>query len=308
MEVSLRKLRYFMVVAEEKNFTRAAARLFTAQQSLSRQIRDLESEVGVILLSRTTRSVELTPAGAAFLEHVKVALAALDEAVADARHYAAEASRCLRIGFGMGAALELTSHIFEEFTRQHPAVRIEMREFALPDQSAGLADRWADVAFIRPPLATNDIEAHTLFVEPRVLTVSARHELARRDQVRVAEILDVPLAVGRSNDAEYQRFWSLRDYRTEVTDALLKPTTTNSEEVQLIAAGLACTVNPAAMMRYLPDAGVRHVPIVDVPGSAVAVAWRRDGATALALEFNRIAQLVRHREVDVVHAIEHPFA
>ncbi|MDT5313540.1 MAG: hypothetical protein QOE74_2560, partial [Mycobacterium sp.] len=245
MDVTVRKLRYFAVVAEERHFTKAAARLFMAQQSLSRQIRDLEEEVGAQLFYRTTRSVELTPAGEAFLVGVRSALASLDAAIEDARRHDAGATGHLRIGFGLGAALELTPYIVEEFARQFPNVEIEMREFGLPDQSAGLSDQWADVAIIRPPLADPSIVAHTLFVEPRVLTVSVRHPLAERRTLSVADILDVPLAVGRSTDEEYRRFWSLQDFRGGMTEPLLTPTTSNTEEIELIAAGLACTVNPA---------------------------------------------------------------
>jgi DNA-binding transcriptional LysR family regulator len=167
MDVSVRKLRYFAVLAEERHFTRAAARLFVAQQSLSRQIRDLEDELGAVLLYRTTRSVELTAAGQAVLRHVQAALASLDAGIDEARRHLEGAVGRLRIGFGMGAALELTPHIVAEFGRRYPGVDIEMREFALPDQSAGLSEHWADVAIVRPPLADPDIVTHTLFVEPR---------------------------------------------------------------------------------------------------------------------------------------------
>lgn len=126
----MRKLRYFAVLAEERNFTRAAARLFIAQQSLSRQIRDLEDEIGAVLLYRTTRSVELTPAGEAFLARVRSALASFDAGIEEARRHNAGTVGRLRIGFGMGAALELTPHILEEFGKQFPGVDIEMREFA----------------------------------------------------------------------------------------------------------------------------------------------------------------------------------
>jgi DNA-binding transcriptional LysR family regulator len=308
MDLTVRKLRYFAVVAEERHFTRAAARLFVAQQSLSRQIRDLEEEIGAQLFYRTTRSVELTPAGEAFLVGVQSALASLDAGIEEARRHGAGAVGRLRIGFGLGAALELTPYIVEEFSRQFPKVEIEMREFGLPDQSAGLADHWADVAIIRPPLGDPGIVANTLFVEPRVLTVAARHALAHRQTVSVADILDVPLAVGRSADEEYRRFWSLQDYRTGLTEPILTPTTSNTEEIELIAAGLACTVNPAAIMRYIPHSGVRYIPIVDVPGSAVAIAWRRDRVSPLALAFNRVAQEVRDRETATVESIENPFS
>lgn len=309
MDTHLRKLRYFMVLAEELHFTRAASRLFIAQQSLSRQIRDLEAEVGATLLYRTKRTVHLTPAGEAFRAKVEESLRALDMGVDEARMHASGAQGVLNVGFGMGAALELTPYILDEYSKQHPRVDIELREFPLLDQTAGLADGWADVAIVRPPLAADGIRWQTLFVEPRVLTVSASHELAKLDAVSVADILDVPLTIGRSADEEYRRFWSLDDLRPQTPESpVVKRTTSNTEEIELVAAGLACTINPAAIMRYIPHPGVRYIPINDVPGSVVAVAWRQDQCSPLATAFNRVAQRVRRREVDVVTSIEDPFA
>ena len=121
------------------------------------------------------------------------------------------------------------------------------------------------------------------------------------------DILDIPLAIGRSPDRGYQGFWGLAEYRGSTEDLVVRTSTTNSEEIELVAAGLACTVNPAAVMRYLPHPGVRHIPIVDVPGSVVAVAWRRGRESPLAHAFRAIASQVAKREDDVVSKIEKPF-
>lgn len=307
MDIHSRRLRYFVVVAEELHFTRAAARLLMSQQSLSRQIQDLEADVGAQLLHRTRHSVALTPSGRAFLRRAVVVLDQLDSAVTEARARAPHPAGRLRVGFGMSAAAELTPLIFQEFARAHPGVYVDLREYALVDQTAGLANGWADVAIVRPPISDPSIEWETLFTEPRVLTVPTDHPLAHRSHVLVEDILDVPLTIGRSTDLCYRSFWGLEEYRSSAAKLVVRASTTNSEEIELIAAGFACTVNPAAVMRYLPHAGVRHLPILDVPGSAVAVAWRRDRESPAATAFQTIASEVARRERDVVARIERPF-
>ena len=307
MDVHTRRLRYSVVLAEELHFTRAASRLFVAQQSLSRQIRELEDDLGAVLFDRTRRSVALTAAGAAFLVRVRLALQEIEAGVDEIRTMGAGQSGRLRIGFGMGAALELTPLILEEFARTTPDAQVEMQEYPLPDQTAGLAEGWADVAFVRPPLAESDIAWEPLFIEPRVLTTSARHPLASRRTVSVADLLDIPLALGRSQDQAYRDFWSLAEYRTGEDPVLLHPTSTNTEELELVAAGYACTINPAAVLRYLPHPSVRYVPIRDVTGSTVAVAWRTDRLSPLVMAFRAVAKRVKDVETDTVRWIEDPF-
>src|SRR4030088_1556010 len=108
VDVQTRRLRYFVALAQELHFSRAAARLHIAQQALSKQIRELEENVGAQLLQRSTRKVELTPAGAAFLKAAHAALAAFDDGVQDARRLARGDAGTLRLGYVVGGALELT--------------------------------------------------------------------------------------------------------------------------------------------------------------------------------------------------------
>lgn len=307
MDIHSRKLRYFVVAADELHFTRAAARLFMSQQSLSRQIQELEADIGAQLFHRTRHSVALTASGRAFLRRAVAILEQLDAAMTEARAHARTVAGRLRVGFGMSAAAELTPLIFQEFARAYPLIDVDLREYALVDQTAGLANGWADVAIVRPPISDASIEWQTLFTEPRVLTVPTDHPLAGRSHVLVQDILHVPLAIGRSTDRGYRSFWGLEEYRSDAADLVVRTSTTNSEEIELIAAGYACTVNPAAVMRYLPHTGVRHVPILDVPGSAVAVARRRDRESPVAAAFQTIACEVARREQDVVSRIERPF-
>ncbi|MGA5193110.1 LysR family transcriptional regulator [Streptomyces exfoliatus] len=307
MDVSSRKLRYFVAVAEELHFSRAAARLFVTQQSLSKQIRELEDDVGVELLHRTTRSVELTQAGEALLTAAREALSVIEAGVEAARIAGRGEAGTLKLGFLVGAALELTAPILSEFGRRHPGIRLELREYGFADPSGGLADGWADVALVRLPLSAADVESDPLFVEPLVAALPAGHRLAGRPVLTVEELVAEPLVVGRSADRAWQRYWTLDAYRGGAAPRLVTETSSQTEEVLMIAAGLAVAVTVAGLERFAPHQGVRYVPLDGVAGSTLSVAWRRGHRTPAVDRFVAVAKEVRDRETAVVAAIEHPF-
>lgn len=308
MDLSTRRLRYFVVLAEELHFTRAAARLFVAQQALSKQIRDLERDIGTALVRRTTRRVELTPAGEEFLAAARTVLVSLDAGIDAARRAGDGLTDRLAVGFPVGAALELTTPILAEFRHRHPNAEVELREFDFGHTLAGL-DRWADVAFLRLPIDTTgvDLEIETLFVEPRVVAVAMDHPLAARDSVAVHELLDLPITIGRTDDAAWQRFWALEDHRPGHSPARIVYTNSQTEELEVVATGVACSVTPAGAARYVPHPGVRYIPIRDIPGAPVALAWRRDCPSLLARRFAATARETRDRERDLMRRIESPF-
>lgn len=305
--MSTRKLRYFVAVAEELHFSRAAARLFVAQQAVSKQVRELEEALGTPLLRRNTRSVELTSAGAVFLEVAKQTLAVLDAGVESTRHAGHGAGGVLKLGFGVGAALELTAPILTEFAARYPKVHVELHEFGFDDPMAGLADGSSDAAFVRMPISVPDVEFEQLFVEPLAVAVSAHHRLAGRASVAVREVISESIVVGRSADEAWQHYWTLDEYRDGKPVQVATHTSSHTEELEVVAAGLACAVVAAAAARYTPHRGVSFVPIDDVPGSALGVAWRRGRRTVLVEQFVAVATAVRDRESDVVRAIERPF-
>lgn len=306
MDLHPRKLRYFIAVAEELNFGRAAKRLFIAQQSLSAQIKELEGEVGARLFDRNTRKVELTAAGEVLLAAAMAALDMLDTAVADARRVASGALGTLRLGFVPGSALELTRPILAEFRTRFPDVAVELREFSFRDPSAGLVDGWADAAFVRPPFSAIGVESETLFVEPRVVALADDHPLAGRAALPLDEVLALPLAVGATPDDTWVRFWTLADYRSGRPSPRLTRTHTQTEENEIVASGDACCVTVASLARLMPHAGVRLVPIDGVSGSAVALAWPAERPAAAVANLVAVAREVRARERDVIAAIEHP--
>lgn len=304
MDIHSRKIRYFLVVAEELHFTRAAARLFIAQQALSKQIRELEDAVGARLFARTSRNVELTPAGEAFLAGARASLAALDAAVTAAQDASQGERGTLRVGFGVGAALELTGPILAEFKRRHPRITLDLHEFPLGDASAGLSDGQSDVALIRVPVGA-DVECEPLFSEPRVAGLAGTHRLADRPTVTLADLADETITVAQSVDTVSRDYWTLADYPHSGPREIIN-TGSHTEELELVAAGVACTITVAAAARYTPHPGVRYVRIDGVSGSTVAVAWRTGQSGPLVERFVDVARDVRDREAGLVRDIERP--
>lgn len=299
VDVSSRRLRYFVVLAEELHFSRAAARLFLTQQALSKQLRELEAEVGVKLVHRTTRSVTLTEAGTVFASAAREALTVIGDGVIAARR--AETTT-LRLGFLIGAAMELTTPILCAFAARHPDVRLDLREYGFADPSAGLADGSSDVALLRLPLSTPGLTTVPLFTEPLVAVVPAGHPMAGRTSVTAGEVAAEQLVMGASPDQAWRAYWTLDAHRSPEHGRRVLDSASQSEEVEMVAAGVAVTVTVAGLERYVGRGGLRYVPIVDAPGSVLAVAWRRESEAAK--RFAATAVAVRDEERDLVAMIE----
>jgi DNA-binding transcriptional LysR family regulator len=305
VDASTRRLRYFVAVAEELHFSRAAARLFVAQQALSKQIRGLEDDLGTSLLKRNTRSVELTPAGQVFLDASRELLASFDASVAAARRIGRGERDTLSLGFLVTAALELTTPLLTEFQRRYPEVRVDLREFSLLDPSAGLADGSSEMAVIRLPISVADLHTEPLFVEPRVAALAIGHPLAGRDRLTVAELLNEPLTIGRSDDTAWRDFWTLAAYRGGRAPTLIE-TTSHTEEMEIVATGQGCSITAACAARYTPRAGIRFILIEDIPGATCALAWRIGTKALLVDRFVAVAREIRDRETAIIRAIERP--
>ncbi len=301
MDASTRKLRYFVAVAEELHFSRAAARLYVAQQAMSKQIRELEESVGTSLLRRTTRSVELTPAGEVFLTAAREALAVLDAGVLASQQEGRRLGGTLRLGFMIGAALELTTPITSAFADRYPGVQVELREYGFSDPTAGLADGSADLALLRLPVQLKDLHFEKLFEEPLMLMLPAGHPLASRPSVSVHEVLDEPLAIGRSTDATWRAFWTLAAHRSGAA-TVVRETSSQTEELEVVASGVACAITVAGAARYTAHPRVRYVPISDAGGVPLGVGWREPND--LVDRFVEVARDVRDSSPELLALIE----
>ena len=185
-----RLLRYFVAVAEELNFTRAAARLHVAQQALSAQIRVLERELGVELLRRTTRKVELTSAGAVFLEDAKKTLAQAERAAERARRAARGEVGGLRVGYAVSAGYEAFPKIVEGLRARAPGLAVSARELYTSDLLPAVAHGAFDLGLAREPKLPEGLEGREIRREPWVAAVGEGHPLAAEPEVPLAALAE----------------------------------------------------------------------------------------------------------------------
>ena len=189
--MELRHLRYFRAVAEELHFGRAADRLHIAQPPLSQQIRQLERELAVTLLVRTTRKVELTPAGETYLKRVVAILDAVDEAGGQARRIAEGAEGQLAIGCVGSATYSLLPRLVRALREELPGVDVSVRgEMLAPAQITALLTGEIDLALLRPPIEQSGVLVETVRRDRLIVALPEGHALATRDDLSVSDLRD----------------------------------------------------------------------------------------------------------------------
>lgn len=305
MDMHTRQLRYFVAVAEELSFTRAAHRLHVAQQGLSAQIKQLEQTLGVVLFSRNTRNVELTAAGAAFFKEVRYGLTRLDAAVERARVVHRSERDRLVLGCMEGAALTLTEPILTAFRESHPEVSLELRQFGYDDPSAGLRAGSVDVAIVRHPFVHEGLEFERLFAEPLAVMLPIDHPLADRAEVLAAEVAHDRLLGAACTDPVWNTFWELDVHRGGQPADIVSRSSTVLEELHKVSTGVGLVIT-AACARWISFPRVKLIPVIDAEPNEVAVGWRSDHRTTLVRSFVEIARTVRDANPDLVYQLEHP--
>ena len=266
MDVDLRKVRYFVAVAEELHFGRAAERLHIAQPVLSRQIRALEDELKVQLFVRTKRATELTAAGRQLLEDALPLLASA-EAARRRVVQAARGSRTFTIGFMPG--ITVTSAV-RAFTSQHPELTIELLRTSWHDQVQVLRDGRADVSIVRLPIDQQGLTVRPLFDEPRLAMLPADHRLAGKPSLRIADLADDHLL----QDPDAVPEW--RDVALELRDGTAGrvPIFQSVEEkLEHVAAGNGISVLPLSTATFYTRPDVVAVPVEDIGPNHVCLAW-----------------------------------
>lgn len=212
MDVELRHLRAFVTVAEELNFTRAARRLFVAQQALSTQIRQLEQRVGTPLLIRSPRSVTMTPAGEALFAQARLLLAGAEAAV----HAALEAAGTrhpLTVGFVAAIDHRWAATAINAFAASRPDIEVMIHFGDLLDPTGGVRDGRADVAFTYGPFDTTGLELHPIGSEPMGVSLAAHHPLATKPELTIADVVAEPTFDFPTPDTAWRAFWSAESFR-----------------------------------------------------------------------------------------------
>ncbi len=269
--IDVRQLRYFLALAEELNFTRAAARLHIAQQALSSSIRNLEQTLGVVLFARSTRHVSLTSAGEVLVPAAQRILADL----ADALHAVeqAAAGRQGRLVVGVAIAVHGT-HLVREairrFGEQSPGVDLQIVGYDHSDPSAGLASGSSQASFVLAPLTVDGHESVTVLRETRHVMLPAEHPLAKRDQLHARDLSGMPWLRVPAPDSPWTRFW----FQHPLGEPSSGPEVHSGVDwVPAVASGRAVGFSlPTLVGDYLPP-DIVTVPVVDIEPGSVLLAW-----------------------------------
>jgi DNA-binding transcriptional LysR family regulator len=290
--VELRHLRYFVAVAEERHFGRAAERLHIAQPPLSQQIRRLETELGVTLLHRTTRSVDVAPAGEVLLARAKEVLAAVDDAVEDTRRAARGEFGRLAIGFTGSATYALLPRLAAALRSALPGVVLDLQgELLTPAQVARLLDGSLDLGVLRPPVRERALSVEVVRSDPLIAVLARTHRLAAVDAVPLEELADEPFVVYPSH------FRSVTHDAVEETCAahgflprVALEVSETATLVSFVAAGVGVSLVPASVRHMTVDGAVYRPLAGEAATVELALAWRRDDVTPM---LERALEIIR---------------
>jgi DNA-binding transcriptional LysR family regulator len=283
--MELRQLRYFVAVAEELHFRRAAERLHMSQPPLSHQIRLLEEELGCALLVRTRRRVEMTPAGEAFLRDARAVLADLDRAARNARRIHEGQAGLLRVSFAGSALLSLVPRIVQRLGVTHPGIGVELHERSTTDQLHALAAGLTDLGLAPLPIGGADVDVAVLARERTVAVVPPGHPLARARRLTLRRLAEHPFVLFPREQAPGYHDMLV----TAVTNAgtpprVIQQAAETQTIIGLVAAGVGVSLVPSSVQQ-LALGGVAYRPVADAPDTELAALSRRGERAGLVAAF-----------------------
>jgi DNA-binding transcriptional LysR family regulator len=289
--MELRHLRYFVVAAEEENFNRAAERLRVAQPALSRRIHDLEEKLGVALFERRQKRVYLTSIGRAYYEDIRRILQDLDRAGAKSRRMARGEAGTLSLGVNHTVLrVECVAKAVQMFHARHPDVDLQLDPMKLPHLLDTILEGHVDAAFLytRPP--DNPLIDHLRVSEDEfVLAMPARHPLASRDRIHLADLREEPfLWLKRENAPTIYDRLIAACAEASFSPAIVQHITSESTRLHLVAAGMGVAFVTSSFQSYAPEAvATRKVEDLSVK-LVLDFAWRRDNRSPLLDRFLEI--------------------
>ncbi|MFM0610160.1 LysR family transcriptional regulator [Paraburkholderia sediminicola] len=294
--MELRHLRYFIAVAETGSLTVAAEqRLHTSQPSLSRQIRDLEDQVGAELLTRSARGVELTAAGKAFIDHARLALSQVDAAVEAARRAAQPSKQRFALGFLTGQEMSWLPKAMHLLRDQLPNIDVTVSSDYSPDLADALARGRLDLAFLRAEPGF-DLDYTTVAQEPFVVLMPSDHALASHESIRPQELVGQSF-VAMANKARVLR--AVVDAYLEREGVVLTPTQgvdNPAMVMSLVASTRGLALMPAYLKNLLPWSVVSRPLAGEVPTVDLVLGYSRTNTSPiLKLFLSRLGELVEDR-------------
>ncbi|KAM3100511.1 LysR family transcriptional regulator [Phormidesmis sp. 146-12] len=295
--MELRHLRYFVTLAEELHFGRAAERLHIAQPPLSHQIRQLETELGFSLFYRTKRTVQLTDAGQTFLIESQRILNQLEHAIAAGQQVSRGEIGQLTIGFVSSAAYNVLPPILQTFRAQVPGVTLELHELTSAQQIQWLQEGRIDIGLFRPPFANDGCQVETIFQESLMVALPQTHPLTQQKRVSIRSLIREPFIVFPRAAAPglYDPIISLCQ-QAGFSPIVAQEAIQMQTIVSLVAAEMGVAIVPTSLQQ-LQRPGVAYRPIVETtPQVAIAMIWRQ-GERLLTGNSKRSSTVQRFVEV-----------
>ncbi|ODN55376.1 RpiR family transcriptional regulator [Acinetobacter sp. 51m] len=297
--MELRHLRYFITVAEELNFSKAALKLYTAQPSLSQQIKDLEEDVGVKLLNRTKRKVELTEEGAVFLEQARLTLAQADKAVAMARQVSQAKQQMLRIGFVPVAEMKIFPYILPNLRVQNPDLKIELLSLNNNEQMRLLKKGDLDLTFTRHNFNSDEIESQFVISEPLIFLLPKDHPLAKYERIPVKALNGIDFIIPSAEQSltlnqailDFAKAHGIEFNIVQKADNILF-------NINSIGMGLGCTILPGYIAPLTMDNTVIRPLDVELPYLDLYVSYHKNNKSYAVSKFLELLTRVFYLDIN----------
>jgi DNA-binding transcriptional LysR family regulator len=289
--MELRPLRYFVTVARELHFGRAALKLGIAQPPLSRQIQKLEAELGFTLFDRSRRQVALSPAGAVLLGHAEAVLDSLEAGVREARRTSAGERGRVAVGYPSSLAYTGLVGLLRAFRAEFPDVELTVRELPHAGQLEAIRSGQLDVGFVRGPLAERGLTSECVRREPLVLALPADHPLARQRRLRLEKLGAEPFVF--FSRARAPLFFDLLISLCERAgfSPRIAQEAPQVDVLSLVGAGFGISIVPASV-RGIRRTDVVLRPFAGAPMTELHVAWRTGDASPARQAFVNVVRRV----------------
>jgi DNA-binding transcriptional LysR family regulator len=287
--MELRHLRYFVAVAEELHFGRAAERLYIAQSALSQQILSLETEIGIQLLERTKRRVQLTAAGQVLLEDTRNIIHQVEQAIERSQRVARGEIGQLRIGFTILALHGVLPPMLTAFRNRYPNVKLMLSEMSTQAQLEALRHQQIDVGFLHPPIDGRDLELLEIKSEAMVVVLPSQHPLARRKRITVRSLSPYPLIIHPRHEGPvlYDRILQLYS-NADCQPTIAQEATTSPTRIGLVATGIGVTFVPEGLCALTYPGIVYKKLSGTTPRLSYAMAWQRENSLPLVRSFLKV--------------------
>ena len=297
--MELRHLRYFITVAEELNFSKAALKLFTAQPSLSQQIKDLEEDVGVRLLNRTKRKVELTEEGAVFLEQARLTMAQADKAIAMARQVSKAKQKMLRIGFVPVAEMKVFPYVLPNLRVQNPDLKIELLSLNNVEQMRAIKKGELDITFTRHNFHSDEIESKFVLREPLIFILPKDHPLAKYERIPVTALNGIDFIIPAKEQSstlhdvilDFAKAHSIEFNIVQRADNILF-------NINSIGMGLGCTILPGYIAPLTMNNTVIRSLDVELPYLDLYASYRKDRNSVAVDKFIQLLTRVFYLDIN----------